>query len=113
MSIDEGKILAIRAVRVARNEIREARLNESFSSSTRKQLEELYTILDKVEDDLILSEVDEGLSEIEKSVKKIEDVNSKIKETNQQFDHILKVVDVAARSLNLLIKMTSTATGIV
>lgn len=109
MSISEAKIFAIKAVRTARNEVREARFNESFSAQTREQLEELYTTLDKVEDDLILSEVDEGLAEVEKSTQTIEDINKKIEEANEQFERISKVIDVAAKSLNLLIKIVSAA----
>jgi DNA repair exonuclease SbcCD ATPase subunit len=111
MSINEVKILAIKAVRTARNEARDARFNESFSPQTRERLEELYTTLDKTEDDLILSEVDEGLGEVEKSAQKIEDINQKIEETNQEFERISKVIDVAAKSLNLLIKIASAPTS--
>jgi methyl-accepting chemotaxis protein len=68
----------------------------------------------KVEDDLILSEVDEGLGKVEKSTQKVEDINKKIEETNEQFERISKVIDVAATSLNLLIKIASaTSAGII
>jgi hypothetical protein len=107
MTINETKILAIKAVRTARNEVRDARLNEAFSILTRQQYEELYTILDKLEDDLILSEVDEGLDEMEKSVAKIEDINKVINKENKQLEYIAKVLDVAAKSMRLLIKVAS------
>ena len=111
MTIDETKILAIKAVRTARNEVRDARLNEAFSGVTRQQLEELYTTLDKLEDDLILSEVDEGLDEMEKSVDKIEDINKVLDKENKQLEYIAKVVDVATKRLRLLIKVASIASS--
>jgi DNA repair exonuclease SbcCD ATPase subunit len=111
MSISEAKMLVIDAVRTARNEARDARFNESFSPQTRKQLEELYSTLDKAEDDLILAELDEGLGGIEKSVQKIEDIDKKIEETNEQLERISKAIDIAARGLKVLIKIATTATG--
>lgn len=111
MSISEAKILAIKAVRTARNEARDARFDESFSPQTREQLEELYTTLDKTEDDLILTEMDEGLREVEKSAQKIEEINQKIGETNEQLERISKAIEIATKSLKLLIKIATTATG--
>jgi phage-related tail protein len=111
MSISEAKILVIEAVRTARNEARDARFNESLSQQTRKQLEELYTTLDKAEDDLILAELDAGLGEVEKSVQKIEDINQKIGETNEQLERISKAIGIAARGTKVLIKIATTAIG--
>ena len=111
MSISEAKMLVIEAVRKARNEARDARFNDSLSPRTREQLEELYTTLDEAEDDLILTELDEGLGEVEKSIEKIEEINQKIEETNEQLERISKAIDIAARGLKVLIKIAASATG--
>jgi phage-related tail protein len=111
MSATEAKIVAIRALRTARNEVRDERFNQSLSPQTRDQLEELYTTLDKAEDDLIMTELDQGLGEVEKSVQKIEEINQKIEETSEQLERISKAVDIAAKSLKLLIKIATAATG--
>lgn len=103
------RLKAIGAVREARNSVRSARFDTSIPTRTRTKLEKLYTLLDKLEDDLILRELDEALDALKRAAEKIEVVNEEIREATEKLEAIAEIVNKAAKAVKVLVDIASRA----
>jgi superfamily I DNA/RNA helicase len=103
------KMKALKALHEAKLTVREARFEASIPGKDRAKLERLYTYIDKLEDDLILGELDESIESLEKSSKKIKEINEKIRETNKDIEGIADIVDKAADVVSALASMAKAA----
>lgn len=103
------RLRVLRAVREAKDAVRSARFETSLPAKSRTKLERLYTLLDKLEDDLILRELDEALDALVTSAEKIEKVSEEIREATKELEGIAEIVEKAAKAVKVLVDVASRA----
>ena len=106
------RLQVIRTVREAKASVRNARFESSIPARTRAKLETLYTMLDRLEDDLILCELDEALDALEKASGKIEAINQEIRETKKELEAITEKVEKATKAVKILVDIASRAASV-
>lgn len=103
------RLQVLRAVREAKDSVRSARFETSVPAKGRTKLEKLYTILDRLESDLILQELDEGLDALKRTAERIETLSEGIRETTKKLEAIAEMAKKAAQALRVLVDVASRA----
>ncbi len=79
----------------------------------KKELEDIFIILDDLEDDLIFSELEKKVENIEKSSRKLKSVIKKGKEKSDEIDGIARKIDKVTDILDKIANIAGKAASIV
>ncbi len=85
----------------------------SASHPAKKDFEDLYIILDDLEDDLTFSELEKKVENIEKSSKKLQSVIKKAKEKSDDIDDITRKIDKITAALDKIADIAGKAASII
>jgi len=103
------RLAVIAKVRVAKQEANARRADNSISDKDRGLLEQAYTMLDEVEDDLILKEIGDRIDELKASSAALSKVTAKMDTNVKKIKKVVDLVDDAAQGLKALASIAAAA----
>ena len=96
-------------VRVAKQEVNTRRADNSISDRDRGLLEQVYTLLEEVEDDLILQEIGDHIDELKAASAALGKVTAKMDTDVKKIQKVVDLVDDAAQALKALANIAAAA----
>jgi hypothetical protein len=90
-----------------------ASLNDGATDSDRGRLERLETLLDGIEDELILEELSERVDELKAAASSLTRIVGQMKKSAKKIQKIIDGIDDVARALKILADIAAKASTIV
>ncbi len=103
------RLAVLAKVRSAKQAVNAGRADTSLSDRDRGLLEQVYTLLDEVEDDLIFQEIADRIDELKAAGAALGKVTAKMNITVKRIQKLVNVIDDAAQALKALASIASTA----
>lgn len=107
------RLAVLRAVRQAKAEVDDARVDDNLQKDDVKTLERLYLQLDRLEDMLILEDLDDRVTALESAGKKLQKINAALRETVKRLKEIAALVEKAANAIKILVDILTKAASLV
>ena len=101
------RLAVVRMIRKAKHVAQNIRYDTSFSREVRIEVEDIYIQLDKLEDDLILEEIESRVTALESASKKLASVASKLKAENENLAALGEKIEIAAKGLSTLVDIAA------
>ena len=103
------RLAVLAKVRVAKQEVNTRRADNSISDRGRGLLEEAYTVLDEVEDHIILQEIGSRINELKAARAALGKVTAKMDTDVKKIQKVVELVDDAAQALKALANIAAAA----
>jgi len=107
------RLSVIKMVREAKRIAQNTRYDTELPVELRIKIEELFVELDRLEDDLILGEIEDKVSALEKSSKRLEKVSEEIKKESERLQALSSKIEKAAQGIAVLIDIAAKAVTLV
>lgn len=103
------KLAVLAKVRLAKQEVNTRRADDSISDKDRRLLEQTYTLLEEVEDDLILQEIGDRIDELKAASTALGKVTAKMDTDVKKIQKVVDLIGDAAQALKALAKISAAA----
>jgi len=103
------RLAVLAKVRLAKQEANTRREDNSLSDRDRGLLEQAYTLLDEVEDDLILQEIGDRIDELKAASAALGKVTAKMGTNVKEIQKVVDLVGDAAQALKALANIVAAA----
>lgn len=107
------RLAVIRMIREAKHVAQNVRYDGSLSMDLRIKIEDIFVELDRLEDDLILAEIEDKVASMEKAGRRLTKVAGDIKKENEKLAALSGKIEKAAKGLSALAEIASKAAGFI
>ena len=107
------RLTVIKMVREAKVVAQNTRYDVTLPVDLRIKIEELFIELDRLEDDLILGEIEDKVTALEKSSKRLEKVSKEIKKESKKLQALSSKIEKAAKGIAVLVDIAAKAVTLV
>ncbi len=107
------RLAVIRMIREAKHVAQNVRYDATLSMDVRIKVEDLFVELDRLEDDLILAEIEDKVSALENASLRLTKVADAVKKEDEKLAALSGKIEKAAKGLSALAEIASKAAGFV
>ena len=107
--IDTEKVITLKAVREAIEKVNEERQKKKLKKSVRAQLEQAYLTLYKIENNIILKDMDDMIKTLKEDNKKLRELIKDMKEKTKELNKVVKIINKASQAAGKLVKVVTKA----
>lgn len=107
------RLAVIRMIREAKHVAQNVRYDATLSMDVRIKIEDIFVDLDRLEDDLILAEIEDKVAALEKAGRRLTKVADDVKKEDEKLAALCGKIEKAAKGLSALADIASKAAGFV